>query len=167
MTRILNHARSNLVAYVALFVALGGTSYAALSLPAGSVGTTQLRNGAVTSNKIANGSITPAKLDARSLGGSIRHWAHVSQTGQVVSGSYGARASVAGAEYTVSWGTEFSGRCAVLISPAAVPGIAPIANSTGVGINDPGPGKGKTLAYVWTYSNGNPTPAPFYITVVC
>ena len=36
MTRILNHARGNLVAYIALFVALGGTSYAAFGLPAGS-----------------------------------------------------------------------------------------------------------------------------------
>ena len=35
MTRILNHVRDNLVAYIALFVALGGTSYAAFSLPPG------------------------------------------------------------------------------------------------------------------------------------
>jgi hypothetical protein len=165
--KTLTFIRHNAVALLALIVALGGTSYAAFSLPAGSVGTKQLRNGAVTSKKIANGSITPAKLDAGSLGGSIRHWAHINQAGRVLSGSHGARASVAGAEYTVSWGTEFSGRCGVLISPAAVPGIAPIADSTGVGINDPGPGKGKTLVYVWTYSNGNPTPAPFYISVVC
>lgn len=167
MRPILNHLRSNIVGYVALFVALGGTSYAAFSLPAGSVGTQQLRNGAVTSKKIANGAITPAKLDARTVGGSVRHWGHISQTGQVLSGSRGARASVAGNEYTVTWGTEFSSRCGVLISPAAVPGIAPIADSTGVGINDPGPGKGKTLVYVWTYSSGNPTPAPFYIAIVC
>ncbi len=167
MRRLSAHVRSNVVAYLALFVALGGTSYAAFSLPAGSVGTNQLRNGAVTSRKIANGSITPAKLDVGSMGGSIRHWAHVSQAGRVLSGSRGAHASLAGAQYTVSWGAEFSSRCAVLISPAAVPGIAPIASSSGVGINDPGPGKGKTLVYVWTYSNGNPTPAPFYISVVC
>ena len=38
MPRILDHSghlRTNLVAYIALFVALSGTSYAALSLPAG------------------------------------------------------------------------------------------------------------------------------------
>ena len=157
MLKILTFIRQNAIALVALFVALGGTSYAALSLPAGSVGTKQLRNGAVT----------PAKLDSRTLGGSIRHWARVGQTGHVLSGSRGANASVAGAEYTITWGTEFSSRCGVFVSPAAVPGIAPIADSTGVGINDPGPGKGKTLVYVWTYSNGNPTPAPFYIAVVC
>jgi hypothetical protein len=38
---------------IALFVALGGTSYAAIAtLPANSVGTTQLKNGAVTRAKI-------------------------------------------------------------------------------------------------------------------
>ena len=46
------HLRRNAVAYLALFVALSGTSYAAAKLPANSVGTTQLNNGAVTSAKI-------------------------------------------------------------------------------------------------------------------
>jgi hypothetical protein len=41
------------IALIALFVALGGTSYAALSLPPNSVGTRQLKNGAVTSKKVA------------------------------------------------------------------------------------------------------------------
>jgi hypothetical protein len=46
------------VACVALAIALGGTSYAALSLPANSVGTKQIKNGAVTKTKIAAGTIT-------------------------------------------------------------------------------------------------------------
>jgi hypothetical protein len=41
------------VAYVALFVALGGASYAATTLPAGSVGASQIRTHAVTLSKIA------------------------------------------------------------------------------------------------------------------
>jgi hypothetical protein len=41
------------VSLIALFVALGGTSYAAItSLPANSVGTKQLKNGAVTGTKL-------------------------------------------------------------------------------------------------------------------
>jgi hypothetical protein len=161
------YARNNAIAIAALFVALGGTSYAAFSLPTNSVGTQQVRNGAITTKKIANGSITPGKLDARSLGGSVRYWAHVNQNGQVLSGSRGAHASVAGGQYTVTWGTDFSSRCAPLVTSAAVPGIAPIADSTGVGINQPGRGKGKTAVFVWTYNNGNPAQAPFYIAVVC
>ena len=47
MNRLPGHVHhSVIVAYVALFIALGGTGYAAMSLPANSVGTGQLRNGA-------------------------------------------------------------------------------------------------------------------------
>lgn len=41
------------VALIALFVALGGTGYAAISLPRDSVGTAQLKDGAVTRSKIS------------------------------------------------------------------------------------------------------------------
>lgn len=51
------------VALTALFVALGGTGYAALSLPRNSVGTKQLRTGAVTAKKIKNGAVTAKKLN--------------------------------------------------------------------------------------------------------
>ncbi len=51
------HARQNLVAYLALFVALGGTSYAAIILPANSVGPAQIRNDAVRSAKVKNRSL--------------------------------------------------------------------------------------------------------------
>ena len=46
------HARRHAVAYLALFVALGGTSYAATQLPANSVGTAQLRPGAVLAQDV-------------------------------------------------------------------------------------------------------------------
>jgi hypothetical protein len=48
---------ANLVSLLALFVALGGSSYAAFSLPRGSVGTGQLRKNAVTSPKVKPGSL--------------------------------------------------------------------------------------------------------------
>ena len=50
--RLGTHLRQHTVSYLALFVALGGTSYAATSLPANSVGTTQLRAGAVQAQDI-------------------------------------------------------------------------------------------------------------------
>ena len=49
------------ISLVALFVALGGTTYAATSLPRNSVGTTQLRNGAVTKKKINKKTIAALK----------------------------------------------------------------------------------------------------------
>jgi hypothetical protein len=167
MSRLSQHVRSNAVAYLALFVALGGTSYAAISLPAGSVGTAQLQNGAVTANKLANGAVSARKLDGSAIGGSVRHWASVSADGRVLGGSRGARVTVSGAEYKLRWNAEFSSRCAVVITPAAVPGIAPIADSTGVGVDDPGPGRGDTTVFVWTYSHDMPTKAPFYAAVIC
>jgi hypothetical protein len=54
---------ANVIASLALFVALGGSSYAAIKLPAGSVGAKQLRTGAVTSAKVKNGSL--ARRDFR------------------------------------------------------------------------------------------------------
>jgi hypothetical protein len=72
----LNYA--NVMATIALFVALGGSAYAATKLPKNSVGTKQLKagsvttpkikNGAIASAKIKDGAITGAKVDLASLG---------------------------------------------------------------------------------------------------
>jgi hypothetical protein len=56
-----------LVALIALCVSLGGSAYAALILPKGSVGTLQLKNGAVTGAKLQNGAVTASKVKAHSL----------------------------------------------------------------------------------------------------
>jgi hypothetical protein len=55
------------LACVALFVALGGTGYAALQLPANSVGSKQIRKGAVKNSEIANNAVTGRKVRPRSL----------------------------------------------------------------------------------------------------
>ncbi|MEA2450699.1 MAG: hypothetical protein QOG63_2631 [Thermoleophilaceae bacterium] len=52
----LNHA--TVVAYLALFAALGGGAYAAIKLPKNSVGSKQIKRDAVTSAKIRNGTLT-------------------------------------------------------------------------------------------------------------
>jgi hypothetical protein len=59
---VLDYVKRHHIGLLALFVALGGTSYAATQLPTNSVGTGQIRAGAVTGAKIHNGAITPAKL---------------------------------------------------------------------------------------------------------
>jgi hypothetical protein len=48
---------ANVTSLVALFVALGGSSYAALQLPKNSVGAKQLRQNSVTSPKVKPGSL--------------------------------------------------------------------------------------------------------------
>ena len=58
-----------LVACIALFVALGGTSYAAIVLPANSVGTKQIKNNAVTAAKVKNNAVTNAKVKNATLTG--------------------------------------------------------------------------------------------------
>jgi hypothetical protein len=58
------------VALIALFVALGSGAYAAINLPANSVGTKQLKNGAVTRVKInAKGLTVPYATKATTLRG--------------------------------------------------------------------------------------------------
>jgi len=56
------------MALIALFVALGGVSYAAVKLPANSVGTRQLKANSVIGSKVKNGSITGADVNASRLG---------------------------------------------------------------------------------------------------
>ena len=56
-----------LVALVALVIALGGTSYAAITLPKNSVGTKQIRKHAVTASKIKARAVTKSKIRANAV----------------------------------------------------------------------------------------------------
>ena len=58
------------ISLLALFVALGGTGYAALKLPKNSVGSKQLRKGAVKSSDIGANAVTGAKVKRGSLSAS-------------------------------------------------------------------------------------------------
>jgi len=51
-----------IVAIFALVLSLGGASYASIVLPAGSVGTTQLKKNAVVGSKVKNGSLTTSDI---------------------------------------------------------------------------------------------------------
>lgn len=77
MKKVIGRLRyANVTATLALIVALGGTSYAAIALPLNSVGTPQLKANAVTKGKIANSAVSNGKLAANSIG-----------TGKVIDGS--------------------------------------------------------------------------------
>jgi hypothetical protein len=60
MSRLLGHRPSPamVVALLALFIAMAGTGYAAVKLPANSVGTKQIKANAIVSSKIKDGSLT-------------------------------------------------------------------------------------------------------------
>jgi hypothetical protein len=88
MTTILGHVKSNAVAYLALFVALGGTSYAAIKIPAGSVGNRQLKNH----------SVTPIKLDTTKFAGYMLDYAQINSQGKIIASRPMAR--------LVSWRTS-------------------------------------------------------------
>jgi hypothetical protein len=60
MRRHLTYA--NVVSSFALFLALGGVSYAAVALPKGSVGSAQIKAAAVTGAKIKNGQVAARDL---------------------------------------------------------------------------------------------------------
>ncbi|HET7734951.1 MAG TPA: hypothetical protein VFK52_03170 [Nocardioidaceae bacterium] len=59
-----SHIRNNVVGYLALVVALSGTSYAAVQLSAGQVQTKHLANNAVTTKKVKNGTVRAVDLKA-------------------------------------------------------------------------------------------------------
>ena len=58
---------ANVMATAAVFIALGGSSYAAVKLAANSVGTPQLKRNAVTSVKVKNGSLLGEDFKAGQL----------------------------------------------------------------------------------------------------
>ncbi|HWF51567.1 MAG TPA: hypothetical protein VG294_13090 [Solirubrobacteraceae bacterium] len=105
MKRLTDHLRANVIGYLALFVALGGTGYAAVSIPRGSVGTRQLRNGAVTPVKLGKG-----------IAGSVRAWAIVGPTGKVIAGGGRPRvlAPLGRGVYTIDWGVPIPNPCATV-----------------------------------------------------
>ena len=111
MTRITSFLKSNAIALIALFIALGGTSYAAVAIPGNSVGSRQLRNGAVT----------PAKLSGSSFGGHILDLAQITPIGKVVmSDPKGAR--------TLDWNPGSGG---TVIWPHRIPnGCFPLAGAS-------------------------------------
>jgi hypothetical protein len=169
VTRLIHHLRSNAIAYLALMVALGGTSYAAINLPANSVGTHQLKTGAVTTNKLANGSVTAKKLDGKSIGGSVLHWASVSEDGRVLGGSRGAHVSTKGPRfYVLDWASRFPRSCAVFaVSPGGGVAGGPSADGFGIQVVEPSRANGATSVYVVPRGANQAVGAPFSIIVLC
>ncbi len=114
MHHLLRHIRSNAVAYVALFVALGGTGYAALHLPTNSVGNRQIQNGA----------ITPVKIDRHLITGSCGRGPRSDANGKLLAGEGSPKSGMTGpdslGQYLVTWQARRS--LGAPRRPALVPG---------------------------------------------
>jgi hypothetical protein len=91
---------SNVMATIAVFVALGGASYAATQLPKKSVGTKQIKNNAVTTAKIKDGAVTQSKLATGALGtattGQVSQAEHANSADSAVHANDATRANDAG-----------------------------------------------------------------------
>ena len=171
MLKTVNYLRDHAIAILALvcsLLALAGASYAALSLPAGSVGARQLRNN----------SITPNKFNHKLINGAVRAWAIVAANGHLIAGGGGPvirRADPSLGQYVVLWGVNLPHACASVAninsnqSPKTEPpptsltaGYAVLANVfTGKGRDNNG-------TFVETFDQaGRWRPLGFYIAVIC
>ena len=149
MNRLFRHVRANVVAYLALFVALGGSSYAAFSLP--------------------NHSIDPVKLNPHSIGGYVRAWASVTSTGRVSASGGGVRvvvdSSVGPGHYIVDWHPRPSTACqavgsAGLTGGALAPGYLIAASGVSRALGE--------QSVIQTYNaQGQPTPLTFDVELIC
>jgi hypothetical protein len=83
------HLRRNTIGYLALTIALGGTSYAAAQLPRDSVGSAQIRAGAVRSSEIKDGELRLRDFRTGELPDSTAPSARVDDDTQVEIGSAG------------------------------------------------------------------------------
>ena len=168
---------ANVTASLALFIALGGTSYAAITLPRDSVGAKQVRAGAIGSSEIRNRAITVRDISRsarKALRGKqgpagpagITEYAQISSDGARVNGtavgsSWGATAPEV---HQIQFARDVS-RCAYSATladvpggtvPAAVPGRVTVASAGGPAI------------VVKTYdAAGNPAALPFHVIVAC
>jgi hypothetical protein len=160
IVRLLGHARSNVIAYIALamsFLALAGGAYAAFTLPANSVGARQIRNH----------SVALVKLDPRSIGGAVRHWAQVNSDGTIARSSSRAQDTgvAADGDYVINWSDTLPASCVPI---ATVLGTAALLSPTTGFANARITGSHPTKVWVSTYSApGGSKPAPFSLAVIC
>jgi hypothetical protein len=160
IVRLLDHARANVIAYIALmmsFLALAGGAYATFTLPPNSVGARQIRDH----------SVALVKLDPRSIGGAVRHWAQVNSDGTIARSS--SRALDTGVppdgDYVIMWSDTLPASC---VPVATVLGTAALLSPAAGFANARVTGSHPTRVWVSTYNGqGASKPEPFSLAVVC
>lgn len=150
------------ISLIALFVALSGTSYAALNLPKNSVGTKQLQKSAVTGPKIANGAVTSTKI-ANGVVPTVM-WAVINGNGTVARSTPGVTSSEGDTgEYNVVFPRDVT-QC-VYTATIGQPGDGASQGEIDVASLSADV-KG---VYVETFTLGIPAPEekPFHLVVFC
>jgi hypothetical protein len=172
---------------IAVFVVLGGTSYAALTLPRNSVGQRQIKSGSVGSSEIArgavrsravrNGAIERRDLSAAAIDSlmgrvgpqgppgvpAIALRASVNSGGDIVRGSAGLTDGIPPNKRTINFMRDLTG---------CVPG-ATLARNPGGSTLDPGAGRivvavqGNLVAVETYNAAGAPEFLPFNVIVAC
>lgn len=170
---------ANVIATIALFVALGGSSYAAVTLSRNSVGSAQIRTGGVGSSEVRNRSLKTADLSLtarRALRGAagqagpagaagapaIRYFSAISAAGERVRGNAttASHTSVGSGSYTVGFGSSvsacvYSATVGTTDGTTAAAGRATVRDdggSVGIQVVDP---------------SGTPADLPFHLIVAC
>ncbi len=175
----LNHA--TVVAWLALFVAIGGSAYAVTALPKNSVGTKQLKTRAVTNKKLATGAadgrvvkagtlgIVPRARNANRLQGNsssafLRYGGTI-PSGTTIVGSFGGDSGVSGSsapQALTSWREVVQLPAAapaalsdntVNFSPSSVKVGDADGSCTGTSARPSAP-RGKVCLYLASYENG-------------
>ena len=130
----------NVVAVLALFVALGGSAYAAGVLPANSVGTPQLKVGSVTSGKVKDGTLKAVDVARNQLRAGPKGSqgpagpagpAGVVDASQVYSRAQSDARYLRGGLVTVVASTTLPGDTAGGVSPACPAGYQAISGGVG------------------------------------
>jgi hypothetical protein len=169
MTRLRNTIQSNSVAWLALFIALGGSSYAALTPT-------------VVRQQVPHSSLDRSAQSTQSTTGTVRAWAVVGSKGRVISGGGKPRATLTPTpgDYWVHWGVKLGSGCATVASvdlQYSPRSMVPLGSSTSSAVAVPA-GYAVTHSYggrhspnqtnVLTFNqSGQPAPLGFDLTVVC
>jgi len=183
---------ANAMSTIAVFIALGGTTYAAVTLPRNSVGSAQIRakavgaseirSGAVRSSELKNGSVTLNDMSASartSLRGAqgpagpagpagppaATYRAAVNSGGGTPAGNAKGVTHTGGNEYTVAFDRDVSA-CFYSVSLVAVQN-GPTLEQPPAGRVTAAPAGGANVLVRTYAADGAPVEAPFHLLVVC
>jgi hypothetical protein len=109
---------ANVIATLALFLALGGGAYAAVQLPKNSIGAKQLKKNAVTAAKIKDGAVTASKIRLSSLG-TVPNASHADSA--TSAGSAATAANASHADSATSAGSAATAQTAATANSLAPP----------------------------------------------